>query len=138
MVLDEIKAIKSSRKELRDFGIVIGIALMIIGAINYKNGLELYPLLFTGSGLFFFCGLVLPSVLFPLQKVWMTLAVCIGWVVSRSLLSVLFYVVFTIISVLGKIFGKQFLDIKLERKQKTYWLYRKEREFVPESCEKQF
>ena len=138
MVLDEIKEIRSNKKELRDFGIVIGIALLILGVINFKNGHALYQMLFTGSGLFFFFGLLFPIVLLPLQKMWMIIAVCMGWIVSRVILSVLFYVVFTIISFSGKLFGKYFLDLKIEKNQKSYWIYRKESEFLPESCEKQF
>lgn len=110
------------KKEAHDFGIIIGIVLLIIGCVNYFKGHELYSYLFSGSALFFFLSLLLPRVLFPLQKTWMTLAVIMGWIVSRVIISILFHIIFTLIGLLGKLFGKHFLVLEIGRKGKSYWV----------------
>ena len=38
-----------------------------------------------------FLALVIPSFLKPINKMWMTLAILMGWVMTRITLSILFY-----------------------------------------------
>jgi uncharacterized membrane protein len=136
MVIEEIKQIKSGRKELRDFGIVMGIALLVIFAIFHFRHQTLYFFLLYASAALLIAGMVIPTVLLPLQKVWMAMAISIGWVVSRIILSILFYVIFTITGLAGRLFSKHFLDIKLKRDEESYWIPRAEKKEV--NYEKQF
>lgn len=137
MLLEEIKNIKSEKKDLRNFGLTIGIAAAVLSGLLWWKGKDTYTIFGILSAAFLFFGFLLPNLLKPLQKAWMTLAVIIGFVMTRVILSILFYIVFTIIGVLSRLFGKQFLDLKMDRMQNSYWIKR-EKKIDKSSYEKQF
>lgn len=137
-MFDEIKNINSSRSELKKFGITIGIVLLIIAAIMfyYNNNLYYY---FAGGGLLLILlGFAAPIILLPLQKIWMILAVVLGFFMSRLILSILFYLVITPIGLIAKLFGKDFLDLKIDKSQKSYWHYRDKKPYEKIDTERQF
>lgn len=138
MLLEEIKNIKSDKKDLRNFGIVIGIALSVLGFLLLWRGKETYSYFFILSAAFLLFGLVLPNLLKPFQKAWMTLAVILGWFMTRLILFILYYFVFTPISLFSRLFGKQFLDLKTDKAQKSYWIKREAGPSNVKNYEKQF
>lgn len=138
MLIEEIKNIKSGKKDLRNFGITIGIAFGVLAGLLWWKGKDTYTVFIILSLVFVFFGLALPSLLKPLQKVWMTLAVILGWFMTRLILSILFYFVFTGIGLGSRLFGKQFLDLKMDHSKKSYWSYRELKPFNKNDYEKQF
>lgn len=124
MILQEIRAIKSGRKELREFGITLGIILALLAALFLWREKDFYPYLFILAGLFLIFGAGAPIVLKPLQKAWMALAVLLGWLMTRVVLVILFYGVFTPIGFVPRLFGAQFLELKWNRSAKSYWIAR--------------
>jgi hypothetical protein len=137
-MIEEIRSIKSGRSELRKFGVTVGIALAVFGGIFLWRGKDFYPYLFyIGAGFLFF-GLVLPVVLWPVQKFWMTLAILLGWVMTRVILSVLFYVIVTPIGLCARLFGKDFLDMKFGGEADSYWIPKDPEEKTKRDYESQF
>jgi hypothetical protein len=119
-LLREFTTISSTPKDLRNFGLTVGIALLIISLIWQQTPEAIY--LAMAGGLLFIIGLTVPIVLKPLQKVWMGLSIVLGFIVSRMILLVLFYLVFTPIGFIGRIMGKDFLPVRLQKKQQaSYW-----------------
>jgi hypothetical protein len=51
----------------------------------------------------------------------MTLAVLMGWVMTRVILSVLFFLVLTPIALVAKVAGKRFLDRRHGESADSYW-----------------
>ena len=115
MIIEEIKNIKSGKKELRQFGITIGVVLGLLGSWFLWRDRDGGYLLLIIATLFLSLGLILPNLLKPLQKLWMTLAVLLGWLMTRIILIILFYLVVTPIGLLAKICGKDFLNRKFNR-----------------------
>ena len=139
MLIEEIKSIKSSKKELRKFGITVGIVLGLLGGFLWWRGRDWYYILLVLSFFFIFFGTILPIILKPIQKVWMSLALILGWIMTRVILSLMFYLVFFPIGLLARIFGKDFLDRKRDVDIKSYWILRKSEPQRPkEAYEKQF
>lgn len=137
MILDEIKNIKESPKDLRKFGLTIGIVLLIIASILFFNN-KPSRFIFLGLGfIFILAGLIAPTALRYVNRVWMTLAIILGWVMTRVILSILFYIIITPISLIAKISGKKFLDLKIDRNRASYWEKRKG-ESTPADYERQF
>ena len=137
MILKEINNIKSDKKELKKFGITIGGVLLIISAFLfiYEKPSASY---FMGAGCAFqFIAQIIPIIFFPLQKIWMAFAVLMGFVMTRVILSILFYLVITPINLISRLFGKDFLNLKIEKEKKSYWNLRDE-EYKQSSTEKQF
>jgi len=138
MLFEEIKNIKSGKSELRKFGITIGIVLGLLAGLFWWKEKSYYTTFIILSTAFILIGLILPILLKPIQKAWMALAVILGWFMTRVILCVLFYVVFTSIGLIGKMFGKQFLDLKMDNPTNSYWIYRESREFKKSDYERQF
>ena len=138
-MFEELKKIKSGKKELREFGITIGIVLILITLIAlffFKKPLNIKLLViagfFAGFGVFF------PIVLKPLQKIWMGFSIIIGFFMSRVILSMLFFLVLTPIGLIMRLFGKDILDQKLDKNADTYWHDIKDGIRPSESYEKQY
>ena len=138
MLLDDIKKIKSTYKELRKFGITLGVFFALVGGLALWRHSGLYPTFFILSLVFLAPGFLLPSLLKPVQKVWMGLALILGWVMSRVILSFLFYFVLTPLGLLSKCFGKNFLDLKWKDEKESYWIIRPEVPYDKARYENQF
>jgi len=138
MVIEEIKKIESSPKKLREFGLLVGGVLCAIAAFLGWKSRPAFPY-FLIPGLFLMIsGALLPFILKPLQKAWMTLAILMGWVMTRVLMTVLFYLAITPIGLILRLTGKDLLDEKLEPGRKSYWKIRPELTRVPADYEKQY
>lgn len=134
----EIGQIKSGRKELREFGITIGSILVVIAGAMLWRGRGSCLHIFAIGGLFIALGIFSPSWLKPLQKLWMSFAVVLGFFMSRVILFLLFYGVITPIGFMMKIAGKDPLDERIDTKRTSYWNKRPEEAKNRESYEKQF
>ena len=66
-------------------------------------------------------GLVFPRALRPLFVTWLMLAFPIGWVVSRIVLMLLFWLVMTPFGVASRLFGRDVLKLRRRRQVVTYW-----------------
>jgi Saxitoxin biosynthesis operon protein SxtJ len=138
MIKDEINSIKQSPKDLRKFGLTVGIVLLLIAFfLIWKHKPSQFYFLSIGA-ILILSGLLFPLILFPLNKVWMTLAILLGWLMTRVILSVLFYLVITPISLIARISGKHFLDLKIDKTRASYWEKRKNVPSTPTDYERQF
>jgi hypothetical protein len=137
MLFEEIRNIKSDKKDLRNFGLTFGVVLGLLGGLLWWKGKDTYSIFILLSIAFLFFGLTVPSLLRPLQKAWMTLAVVLGWFMTRLILSILFYVVVTAIGLIARLFGKNFLDLQINRSNQSYWIKR-EKNLDNSRYEKQF
>ena len=120
-MFEEIKDIKRGKKELREFGLTIGIILVILGSVALWRGKAIFPY-FLGVGVTFITlGIFSPGALKRLQKIWMGFSIILGFFMSRIILTALFYVGITPIGIIMRIFGKDMLDEKIDKKRSSYW-----------------
>jgi len=121
MLKEEFKHIRETNKDLRKFGLTVGIVLAAIGILFFyfeKSSAIYFTVI---GGLLILFGILLPQLLKPINKVWMELAIVLGFIMTRVILTTLFYLVITPIGFLAKIFGKKFMNLKYDRSAKTYW-----------------
>ncbi len=137
-MIEEIKNIKSEKSDLRKFGIIVGIVLLIIAGFFFLKEKESFQLFLTIGTVLFVTGIVIPFTLKPIYWVWMTFATILGWFMTRVILSLLFYVILTPIGLIARSFGKQFLDLKQNHSQQSYWNMRIVETFDTQNYEKQF
>jgi len=83
-------------------------------------------------------GLIVPQLLRSLNKAWMTLAILLGWVMTRVILAILFYLAITPISFIARLARKDFLDLKIDKSRESYWGKREKRKLKPIDYERQF
>lgn len=138
MILDEIKNIKSTPKKLREFGLLVGSVFCLVAGLFWWRGRPPYSYFLTPGLVLVVLGAVWPAVLKPLQKVWMTLAVLMGWFMTRVLLSALFYLAITPLGLILRLTGKDLLDQRLEPEKQSFWKPRSPVPRVPADYEKQF
>lgn len=138
MLKEEFKLIKESKKDLQKFGLTVGGVLIIIsGFLFYFE--KPSAIFFGGTGLFLvFTGLIHPAILKPLNKIWMSLAIVLGFFMSRLILTILFYLILTPVSFAARIFGKKFMELNYDKSAKTYWEKRSVIHKKPIDYERQF
>lgn len=138
MIKEEIKSIKSTPADLKKFGLTVGGVFFIIGILMFFFGSSGYKYLLVIGAVLIIPGLLFPAVLKPLNIAWMTLAVLMGFVMTRVILMIAFYLVLTPVSLIAKISGKKFLESGFDKNKITYWTYREKTERAPIDYERQF
>lgn len=137
-MIDDIKNIQSTKNDLRNFGLSVGGVLLFIGAfllLKSKPSAQYFLII---SLVLILPALFFPALLKPLQKIWMALAIVMGWISTRIILSLLFYFVLTPIGFIMRLKGKDILDEKIEKEKASYWSYRGPRSYSSLDSEQQF
>ena len=124
--------------EWRKFGIALAVLLFIISAVQYFKQIELYSYFLVASVLFLLSALALPILIKPVFIVFSYIGFGMGWVMTRIILFILFYLFITPISILARKFGNRFLDLRFDRSKESYWLPVKDNKNNRENFEKQF
>jgi hypothetical protein len=138
MFKEDIKNIKEDITTLRKFGVTVGAVLILVGIVLYLTD-KSSSVVFGGAGVFLMLfGLILPNILKPLNKIWMTLAVILGWFMSRLILCILFYIIITPIGFFLRIAGKDFLNLRTGKNSDSYWDKREKRVKEKIDYERQF
>lgn len=76
------------------------------------------------------------KILKTLYKIWLKIGEVLGWIWTRILLTIIFFVVIGPISLLMKLFSKDPLKFKFNKN--TYWLPRPQQELKEEDYYHQF
>ena len=114
---------------MRVFGLVMLIGFGLLGGFAFWSGrdtgstwrLVVGTILLSIAVIIFLWSLVAPRTLPPVYRGWMAFGQGIGNVVSTVLLSVLYFVVFTIVGGLMRLSGTDPLDRKVARGSGSYW-----------------
>lgn len=138
VIAEELRAVKSGRGDLRKFGVTMAVGLAVLGGLFlWRRKGE--PMVFFGlAAAFLLLGLTAPTVLRPIQRAWMAFAIVLGWVMTRVILVVLFFVGVTPVALIARIFGKRFLSLKFEPERASYWEPRQKPDRGRERYESQF
>ncbi len=126
-VKQELDELDTSRKALGKFGILMGCILVGLAVFLSWRG-RYSPLCSYISGsvgiLLLVLAAAVPQALRIPYKVWMMVAFVMGWLVSRTLLMLIFYAVLTPVALTARLLKKRFLDIRFKDGSDSYWLRR--------------
>lgn len=109
-------------KMLRQFA---GLCLVIFGLLaawQAWRGNTLWAVIFGVLALLGPVGLASPRAIKPIFIAWMVLVFPIGWLVSKLMLGLLFYVLFTPIAAVFRLTGRDALDLKPRADRSTYFV----------------
>lgn len=112
----------SDKKEWRKFALGLAIILAIIATLLLVKGRASFPWFYGAGMLSVLVGLLAPVLIKPLFVLFTYLGFGLGWVMTRLILAVLFFLVMTPIGLLSRLFGKRFLDLRFDRRADTYWI----------------
>ena len=110
------------KKELRQFGIVMGVTIILLFGI-------ILPIAFTNKSpyLIWVIGFILiilswsaPLSLGPLYSVWMKFGLMMNKITTPILLGIVFYLIITPIGIIMGIMGKEILQLKIDKNKETY------------------
>ena len=124
--------------EVRKFGLMFAaIGAAAAGYLAYK-GSSLWPWFGGGGAFFLITGLLAEPVLRPVHAGWMKFAHVLGWINTRLLLGLFFYLVMTPVALVLRLAGKDLLQQRLDRSAKSYWVKREPAPTDPERYERLF
>jgi len=109
----------------RTFGCIVGGMLMVIGTIKaFAAGAisSVVCLIFASGALLLSLGIVAPSRLSTLNRVWLKAGTVIAKVVNPIILALLFFLVVTPMAFFMRIVGKRPLRLAADRTAATYWI----------------
>jgi len=130
--------IKSDKYVLKKFGVSLGIAFLLITLlISRKSPENIWPT-FLLSFIFYVSALIKPSLLRPVYAVFMKVGFIITWIVSRVVLFVIFYFLFTPMGLIIKLLRIDLLDNKIDKHKESYWKKKEKDTLGLSGYEKQF
>jgi hypothetical protein len=113
---------KLTIKELREFGlltggIITGLFGLILPLIR-GHSLPLIPWIIAVvlAGL----AIILPKSLDPIYRVWMKIGLALGWVNSRIILSIVFFIILTPMALIMKLLKRDTMIRKFDFQVETY------------------
>ncbi len=109
------------RNQLRHFGWLMGGVFLLVAVwplLLRAEGVRLWAL--GVAGLFGGMGLVFPRGLTPVFRLWMKFGEKMGWLNSRILLSLLFYLILTPMGWVMALLGKRPLQLGFDSQAESY------------------
>jgi hypothetical protein len=137
---EEIKNVVHScnKKEIRKFSFTIGIFLIIAGLFLLWQGIHWYIYVIFIAFLILVAGLLFPVRLKPFYIIWMSFAVVLGYIMTRVILTIIFYSIFAPVGLVLRILKKDILHQRFDQTAQSYWIKREKRKFDPKDAERQF
>lgn len=121
MIKEELKLIDNSDNAVKKTGLTVGVVLLIISMLLWYLDKLTFIYFSTIGGLFVILAVIAIPVLRPFHKLWMMLALLMGFVMSRVILTILYYFVLTPIGLIAKLIGKKFMPLTFDKNAITYW-----------------
>ena len=119
----------------KSFGLVFFVIFIIIALWPLLNDENIRICSIIVSIIFLILGLLNSKILTPFNKLWMRLGALLGIIVSPIVMGVVYFGIITPIGLIMKLFGKDVLNLKLDKNKKTYWTLKKK---IPSKMKDQF
>lgn len=119
---EELGALPRDTTTLRKFGLTVGGVFLAIAAFLFWREVSWAPILLWIGLPLVLLGAVIPRVLGPIYTGWMGLAIVLGAIVTRILLTIFFFLVITPVALFFKLIGRDALHRKLDPQAATYWI----------------
>ena len=119
----------------KSFGLVFFVIFIIIALWPLLNDGNIRIWSIIVSIIFLILGLLNSKIITPFNKLWMRLGALLGIIVSPIVMGVVYFGIITPIGLIMKLFGKDVLNLKLDKNKKTYWTLKKK---IPSKMKDQF
>lgn len=126
LIRDEIREVDTGPQALRSFGLTVGAVLLVIAIVvvwrsGWTPAAASYALGGAGAALIIL-GVTFPRILKPVHIGWMTLALVLGFIMTRVVLTAVFYLAVTPTGLVLRLLGKDPLHRRIDREASTYWI----------------
>lgn len=117
MYIDKNIALPSNQK----FGYFFTIILFVASIYFYFKEINIaFYILGIGSIFFSLITFLKAEILMPLNKLWMSFGLVLGMIVSPIVMGLIFFMIFTPIGILMRLFGRDELLLQFKKKP-SYW-----------------
>ncbi len=131
--------INPKERDLRIFSLVLAVFAGGFGTLAFSNDKSLVAyILYALSVWGVFSAAVLPVFIKPAYIAFSYIGLVLGWINTRLLLGIIFYLIFTPISLFFRLIGRDILDRRFDRNAATYWKNKQDSERGRERYLKQF
>ena len=140
MIVEELKKIikKNNKKELRKFAFTIGIVMIILAIVLMISQSNLHIYFLSFAILIILMAVIRPNLLKWFYFIWMSLALIIGYIMTRVILTLIYIIMFAPAGIVIRLLRKDPLKEKFIPEAKTYWIPKDKQVFLPENAEKQY
>ena len=106
----------------KSFGVVFFFVFLIIAIYPLLNNdnLRIWSLII--SVIFLILGIINSKILTPLNKLWFKFGIFLGMIISPVVMGIIFFFIITPIGLIMKILKKDLLNLKYDKKIKSYWI----------------
>ena len=128
---------RTDRRQLVTFGVTMAIAFAVVAALRtWRRGFDTIAVA-AGiiAALFALVAFIAPPMLAPVHRIWMRFAGALGWINTRILLILIFYLVVTPLGLLMRLFRRPPLDMA---RRDSYWTDPPRNSYGDRHYEKQF
>ena len=126
MLKSLLNEIDASEKNVKQFAYLFAlIGLIIIPGITFYKHSDIGVASYTSIGfgvVFLLLGLISFKVLTPLYKAWMLLALVLGLVMTKVIVTIVYYLVMTPIGLVKRGHFNKTMHLKFNSKEDTYWI----------------
>jgi len=121
----ETNTAEVTKTDLRKFGFIMGTMFaLIFGGLFpwiFDKTAETWPIWpFIVMAIFWALALIIPESLRKVNEVWLKIGNVLGWINSRIILGIMFYLLIFPIGLILKVFGKDAMNRKLDSNSDTY------------------
>lgn len=122
-------------KDLKTFALIWSLIFLLVGIypLFTDNPARVWAMVLMLA--FLMIAFINPSLLNSFYKIWVKLGEFIGSIISKVIMIILFYGMFTPIAFILKLLNKDLLKKKLDKNKSSYWI---KRETQPGTLKNQF
>ncbi|MDO8662437.1 MAG: SxtJ family membrane protein [Candidatus Omnitrophota bacterium] len=125
------------KRLLKKFGVTMALVFLVISGLFFlRQRIGAAGAAAVLSFVFFIAGLIFSILLKPVYIIWMRFAFILGWINTRVILILLFYLVFTPVGLAMKLLKVDLLERK--HKKESYWKKKEKFDFSPLNYERRF
>lgn len=118
----DLKKLRTGAGDLRKFGVIVGAGFIFLGVLLLVRHRSSYVAFCCAGALLTAFGVIWPRALKYVYIAWMTLAFTLGFVMSNVILTLFFFLFVTPIGLLARLFQKDFLARKWDKRAASYWI----------------
>ena len=137
-IREDIKQLKTGDRDLRKFGLMVGGVFVLLGLLFLWRHPGRSPYFLWPGGALMVLGAILPRALKWVYVGWMSIAFALGLVMAHVILTLFFFLIITPIGLMARLFGQDFLSMKLDRAARSYWIPREKKVKSAQDYERQF
>jgi hypothetical protein len=132
-----MERIGRDKKNLKNFAFSMCVALSVVGTILFLRHKQSFLWFYTFAVLILGLGIFAVRLLEPVYILWKRFAYILAWINTRIILALVFFIIFTPLGLIMRLFRSDPLQRKFNHQIRSYWKDRKKTEFDPLQYERQ-